>query len=420
MTQLTVQGKARLRGEIPISGAKNAALKIIPAAILAKSESIIHNVPRISDVERMEDILQSIGTDVLTNDRTITINPAGINSAHPDPKLMKKLRGSIVTIGPLLAKFGKASFSQPGGCLIGARPIDDHLDVFSQLGVKIKQRGEDYFLDGKPKAGNVVLSKMSVTATENAIMASVLSPGTTRISVAAAEPEIADLAKYLNRMGAKISGAGTHDIQVDGVKELHGVEHNVLPDRIEAGTYIVAAIAGNWEITIGPLVPEHLAIVLRKLELMGANFDVVQRSGLYYVQTKKRNKLRPINIDTRTYPGFPTDLQSPFAVLLTQAEGESRIFETIFEGRFLYLSELEKMGAKYEQLSPHIVNVSGPTQYKGKKINCPDIRGGVALVLAALIADGETTIGQCDYVDRGYELIDNKLQAVGAKINRTE
>ncbi|MEK9156311.1 MAG: UDP-N-acetylglucosamine 1-carboxyvinyltransferase [Patescibacteria group bacterium] len=418
MSKIKIVGRKELSGEIKVSGAKNAALKILPAAILADSASTIHNVPDILDVRRMEDILRSVGVKIWVDGDTVTLDPRQINNNQPEARLMRKLRGSIVLVGPLLARFGEVNFSQPGGCLIGARPIDDHLDLFAQMGVEIRRHGRNYHLKGKPRAADITLNKMSVTATENAIMAAVLSSGTTRIHVAAAEPEIADLARFLNRMGAKVRGAGTHDITIEGVSNLKGADHIVVPDRIEAGTFLMAALATNSKLIVGPIVPEHLSIVLKKLRDTGADIDILARQGQRYLEVKKHAKLKPVSIDTRTYPGFPTDLQSPYAALMTQANGPSRIFETIFEGRFSYLSEMAKMGAKHEVLSPHIIQIFGPTPLRGKRLTCSDLRGGAALVIAGLIANGETVIDQCEFIDRGYENIDGKLSQAGAEIFR--
>lgn len=420
MAQFKIVGNRPLKGSIIISGAKNAALKIIPAAILGDSPSIIKNVPKISDIFKMDEILQSIGAKVTFQDNTFTVDPTGINSTSPEEKLVKKLRGSVVLIGPLLAKYGKATFCLPGGCLIGARPIDDHTDLFEQFGVKISynEREEKYYFKGKPKAGKITLKAMSVTATENAMMAAVFSPGITNIHVCAAEPEIADLAKFLNSMGAKISGAGTHEIEVIGVEKLHGTEHEVLPDRIEAGTYLMAAIAANAEVELGPINPDHLSLVLRKLDNAGARFEIIDKNGRSYIKTKKHADLIAQSIDTRPYPGFPTDLQSPYAVLMTQAKGETQIFETIFEGRFRYLEELKLMRANLEIQNPRTFVINGPSKLVGTEISSRDIRGGAALVIAALIADKETVINDIEFIDRGYENMDGKLRAIGAQIER--
>ena len=413
-----VQGGRKLKGEVSVGGAKNAALKIIPAAILASSPCVVKNVPKISDVDKLLEILVSIGAKVTFKNGEVRVDATTVNSFHPDEKAVKKLRGSIVLIGPLLAKFGEAEFSQPGGCLIGTRPIDDHLDVFRQMGVKIEYRDEKFFLSGKPKAGHIVLKKMSVTATENAIMASVFSDGRTYIHVAAVEPEIRNLADFLNKMGAKIRGAGTHEIEVEGVKELNGVEHEVLPDRIEAGTYIIAGIITNSEIVVGPVVSHHSDIFFKKLQDAGANFEIISRGGKEYVKTLAHGKLTAQDIDPRPYPGFPTDLQPQYAVLITQAEGRTEIFDTLFDGRFRYLEELRLMKVKAEVLNPNRIVIQGPTALKGAEVSSLDIRGGAAVVLASLIAEGETVINNVEFIDRGYEDLDGRLRNLGALIER--
>jgi len=410
--------KSKLRGLIPISGAKNAALKILPAAILTDSPSVITNVPDILDIRKMIEILESIGVKIKFENNTVSIDPSAIKSCEPAEQLVKKLRGSIVLVGPLLAKFGRAIFSQPGGCLIGARSIDDHLDVFSQFGIKAVYKNEKFHLSGRPKAGTIVLQKMSVTATENAMMMAVLSKGETKIYLAAAEPEIIDLANFLNRMGAKISGAGTHEISITGVEKINGTSHEIMPDRIEAGTYLIAALATDSEVTIGPVIPEHLTIVLKRLSDAGAKIEIFEKSGQKYFKTRRHHKLRAINTDTRPYPGFPTDLQSPYAVLMTQAEGESHIYETMYEGRFGYLKELDSMHAKITILNPHELLVNGPTTLVGSDISSKDIRGGAALVIAGLIAEGTTWIEDIEFIDRGYENIEVKLRNAGANIER--
>jgi len=418
MSQFKIIGQQKLHGKVNILGAKNAALKIIPAAILGNSASIISNVPDIIDIEKMIKILDSIGAKTEFSGNTVTIDPTKINSYKPDKELIKKLRGSIVLVGALLSKFGRAHFFQPGGCLIGARSIDDHLDIFEQLGVKIRVKDGEYDLSGYPKAGHIVLKKMSVTATENAILSTVLSNGITHIHAAAAEPEIADLANFLNKMGASVSGAGTHEITVTGVKTLTGANHQIIPDRIEAGTFLMLAIATNAELEIGPIVSNHLNVVLKRLDDAGAKFEIIAKDGEEFIRTKKHAGLISQNIDTRPYPGFPTDLQSPYAVLMTQAKGESHIFETMFEGRFAYLEELKLLGGNSLILNPHEFSISGPTILKATEISSQDIRGGAALVLAALIAEGTTIINDVEIVDRGYEKIDTKLRAIGARIER--
>lgn len=418
MAKFRIKGGKILKGEIRISGAKNAALKIIPAAILADSPSTITNVPAIADINKIIEILRSINADISFDDNTVKIDPRKINSSHPDEKLVKQLRGSVVLVGALLSKYGQAVFSEPGGCLIGARAIDDHIDLFRQLGVKVKISDGKYFLKGRPTAGKVILNKLSVTATENAILSTVLSAGETHIHVAAAEPEIADLANFLNKMGADIKGAGTHDIIINGVKKLKGVEYDIVPDRIEAGTYIIAGLATNSELTVGPLIPDHLDLVLKKLEDTGARLKQIEKDGKIYITTLKHKELFSCDIDTRPYPGFPTDLQSPYAVFASQCKGTTRIFETMFEGRFAYLEELKLLRAKAEILNPHEIEIVGPRRLIGTDISSKDIRGGAALVIAALLASRETVIDDIEFIDRGYEKIDEKLRAVGADIER--
>lgn len=420
MSKLIIKGGTELKGEIPISGAKNSALIILAASLLCDSETTITNVPDIEDIHRMIEIIESLGAKVSFNSGIIKIDPTTINTTVPNAQLVNKLRGSIVLAGPLLAKFHQATFSQPGGCLIGARPIDDHLDLFLQLGIKIIQNDKFYSLKGKPKSSDITLNKISVTATENAIMASVLSKGTTKIHVAAAEPEVADLINYLNKIGAKISYVGSHDITINGVNSLSGVKYEIIPDRIEAGTYLMVAIATNSSLKIGPVITDNLNIILKKLKMAGANFEIVSRNNKEYIFTKKSNSLISQNIDTRTYPGFPTDLQAQYATLMTRAKGTSNIFETLFEGRFLYIDEIKIMGADIKILSPHIVEVNGPTQLKGKEIISRDLRGGAALIIAALVANGTTIIDNTEYIDRGYESIDQKLKNVGADIERID
>ena len=416
MKKYKIYGGVKLKGQIKISGAKNSALKIISAALLASTPSVIKNVPDILDIRRLLEIISKLGVKLSFSNNTLKIDPSSINSYCLDTKLTRQLRGSIVLAGPLLSKFGKVVFSQPGGCYIGIRSINDHLDVFSQFGIKIKNTKDNYELSGIPKPCQVVLPKMSVSATENAIMSSVLSSGVSNIHVAAAEPEIADLAHFLNKMGAKISGAGTHDIQITGVKSLKGTEYFIMPDRIEAGTYLCAAIATNSSLKIGPVVSDHLSIVIKKLRDAGAKFTI--NNGI--ISTYESKNIIANNIDTRTYPGFPTDLQSVYTVLMTQAIGKTRIFETLFESRFGYIDEIKKMSAKVSIKSPHIIVINGPVKLKGANISSSDIRGGAALVIAGLIASGTTTIDNVEQIERGYDSMVEKLNKVGARIEIIE
>lgn len=420
MAKYQIRGAKTLSGFIKISGAKNSALKLLAASILSSETSIIHNVPDIIDINKMENILLHLGCEVEIKGDTVTVNSKNLNSTRLDPELTKKIRASIVLAGPMLSRFGKVSITEPGGCLIGVRPINDHIDVLNQYGIRVKQKQDEYFFSGKPKSGEIIMSEMSVTATENAIMAAVLSPGKTVIRVAAAEPEIIDLADFLNKMGAKIVGAGTHNIFIEGVDSLHGCEHTVVQDRIEAATYLMMAIATNSQLKIGPIMPEHLSIVIKKLKRAGAIFSIIQESDKYYFKTGKQKEITPVNVNTRTYPGFPTDLQSAYAALMTGSRGTTRIFETIFESRFGYIEELKKMNANIEIVSPHIINIKGGRSLRRAEIDAFDIRGGAALVLAALTANGLTTINHIEMIERGYEQLDTKLSEVGADIKRIE
>ncbi len=413
MSKFIIQGGAKLSGKVKVSGAKNSALKLIAASIMAGSASTIHNVPRIKDIEKIEQIIEKSGANVTVEGNSVTVDPTSINSHVLDKDLSEKIRASIVLAGPMLARFGEVTIYQPGGDLIGARKIDDHLDIFRQFGIKTEIDGEKYTLTGKPKGSEIILPKISVTATENAIMLATLAKGTSNIHAAAAEPEIKDLTDYLNSMGAKITNNG-HDIEIEGVKTLSGAEHTTISDRIEAGTYLIMALATNSEIEIENVNKNHLSLVLKILKDAGANFEINEDS----IKTKKHTGLGSMDIDTRTYPGFPTDLQSVYAVYSTQTDGSTRIFETLFESRFGYIKELKKMNANINIESPHIVYVFGPDKLTGTSISSSDIRGGAALILAALLAEGTTKIDNIEQIERGYEKIDQKLRDLGVSIEK--
>lgn len=424
MAKFKVIGGQKLSGEFTPTGAKNAALKMIAASIMIPGKTVLKNVPRILDIEEMINVIESIGAKTKFDGDILEIDSSNVNSFSPSSDHINKLRGSVVIIGPLLAKFGQATFSEPGGCLIGSRPIDTHLKAFFDLDVHIDrdEKNQNYILDGRKNFSGknkvVILDEMSVTATENVLMAAVLRQGITEIKIAACEPEIADLADFLNKSGAKISGAGTHTIKIEGVDKLHSTEHTIIPDRIEIGTIMIAAATCGGKVVIKNTIPDHLELVFNKFRHARVDFGVKYdeyRADIYIAQ---KEKLVATNIDTRPYPGFPTDLQSPFAILATKAEGKSKIFETLFSSRFDYIKSLMNMGANIEIESPHIVNIIGPTNMTGKKIVCSDLRGGAALVLAAMIAHGETEIDDIKYIDRGYENFDQRLNQIGARIER--
>lgn len=412
-----IDGGKPLRGTIEVSGAKNAALKMIAASILSDGVCTLENVPEISDINTMVEIIKNLGGQVCRKKSKLSIDATGINNFHPPDDLVGLMRASVVVIGPLIARFGKAEIAEPGGCLIGARPIDTHINAFRKMGTLVSQKnGHFYFEINKLTGRTVVLDEMSVTTTENIMMMAVKAEGETEIRVAAAEPEIEDLANFLNKMGAKISGAGTHIIKIKGVKKLKGASHRVIPDRLEAGTFAIAAAASRGEMEIKNIIPSHLDMFLNKLKEINVNFQVSKNSLI----VKPTTYFKPVFIDTRPYPGFPTDLQSPVAVLLTQAKGTSKIFETLFENRFNYVKELIKMGANAKILDPHTLIIHGPTPLYGKKITTYDLRAGATLVIAALIASGKSTLERVELIDRGYEKLDERLKKLGAKIIRVD
>ncbi len=424
MAIFKIIGGQKLNGEFTPTGAKNAALKMIAASVMIPGKTLLKNVPRILDISEMINVIESIGAKIKFEGDILEIDSSAVNSFYPSSEFINKLRGSVVIIGPLLAKFGQAKFSEPGGCLIGSRPIDTHLKAFFDLDVHIDrdEKNQNYILDGRKNFSGknkvVILDEMSVTATENVLMAAVLRKGITTIKIAACEPEIVDLANFLNNSGAKITGAGTHTIIIEGVKKLHPSEHTIIPDRIEIGTIMIAAAICGGKVVIKNAIPDHLELVFNKFRHARVDFGVKYNEDRADIYIEQKEKLQATNIDTRPYPGFPTDLQSPFAILATQAKGKSKIFETLFSSRFDYIKSLLKMAASIEIESPHIVNITGPTDLNGEKIICSDLRGGAALVLAAMVARGKTEIEDIRYIDRGYENFDQRLNQLGAKIER--
>lgn len=430
MAKFKIQGKRKLQGEFFVSGAKNAALKMLAASVMIKGKTILHNVPKILDIYRMVEVIESIGAKTNFDGNILTIDASDVNSFQPDEKPINKLRGSVVIIGPLLSMFGEVIFSEPGGCLIGSRPIDYHIRAFEDLGVSLVSPSDngkyhlkvgDRYLSGDQ---DITLEEMSVTTTENVIMGSILRKGKTTIRICACEPEIIDLANFLNKAGAKISGAGSHTITIEGVNKLEPVEYTIMPDRIEVGTIAIAAAICGGEVIIKKMVPGHISLVLNKFKDSGIDF-VIEPSEAGFSQMTIDQKSEIIApdakwIDTRPYPGFPTDLQAPFTVLMTQAKGRSKIFETIFESRFDYVKWLIEMGANIDVVNPFIVETEGPSKLVGKNIDCTDLRGGAALLLAGLCAEGETIIDNIEYIDRGYENIEIRLNNLGADIERIE
>jgi len=412
-----IRGGEELSGAIEVKGMKNAATPILAATILTKEECHLENIPQIKDVLVMIDILKLLGAKVRVSHSSVYISNKNIKPHKLDKCLVQKLRSSILFLGPLLARFRSVDMPEPGGCIIGNRPIDTHLYALGRLGAKIERKDGFYRLTARRLEGStIILPEFSVTATENLIMTAVFASGRTVIKLAAAEPHVQDLCNFLNKMGAKISNIGTHTLIIDGVKSLHGVNYKIIPDQIEAGTFAVLAAATHSKIKIKNIISKHLDIVLLKLKQIGLKYKL----GENYIQTYPSFNLKSFKVQTMPYPGFPTDLQAPFGVLATQCQGTSLIQDPLFEGRMSYVSELIKMGANAIVADPHRVIFNGPTPLYGQEIRSFDLRAGATLIIAALIAKGETIINQAEIVDRGYEKIEERLCKIGAKIKRVK
>lgn len=415
MSKFIITGGRPLRGKINVSGAKNAALPIIAATLLTRKPCTITNVPRIGDVLVMLRILEKLGAQVEFKNHTLKICTRNVKSYKPDIKLVGQLRASIVLLGALLARFGKAQIHYPGGCLIGARPLDTHLQAFKDLGAKIRSQGKIYYFELKhPRKKKIILAEMSVTATENILLACATSSDKNEIRLAACEPEIENLIDFLKKMGVKIKGKGTHNLEITGSSSLKSANIKIIPDRIEAATLVILGAATKSQIEIGNVNLDHLDMFLNKAKEVGINLQTRKNS----IIIKPSQKFNPVKIRTDVYPGFATDFQAPFAVLLTQAKGKSIIFETLFENRFGYIGELVKMGAKAKLNDLHRVEIYGPTKLRGTKINSLDLRAGATLVIAALCAQGTSEINNVEVIDRGYEALDKRLSKLGAKIKR--
>ncbi len=417
MHRIITHGGEKLRGEIKISGSKNSAVALIPAAVLCDEEITIANVPNISDIKALDEILNLLGANVKKEGELMKIDSSKIENKLIPEVVSKKLRASYYFMGALLGRFKKVEIYFPGGCSIGERPINLHLKGFKALGATIEENDNLFTITADElKGAKINLDFASVGATINIMLAAVKAKGTTIITNAAKEPHIVNVATFLNNMGAKISGAGTSEIKIVGVNYLHSCFHEVVPDYIEAGTYMILASALGDDITISNMIPEHVESLISKLEDIGVPMEI----GIDFIRIKSPKQLKSTNIKTQVYPGFPTDLQQPMATLLTQASGRSIINETIWENRFLNLLELNKMGATTELLTNQKAIIVGPSKLVGKKVKATDLRAGASLVIAGLIADGKTIIDNADYILRGYENIIEKLQKVGAKITLEE
>ena len=412
MKQIKIEGNHILEGEIKISGAKNSAVALIPASLLSDGIVKIDNVPDISDVDALDEILTYLGADVKRQEGTIEIDSSKIQNKEIPENISKKLRASYYFMSALLAKFKKVEMYFPGGCNIGSRPIDQTLKAFRLLGAEVIEEENKYTITAKELIGNnIYLDMPSVGATINAMLVAVRAKGKTNIYNAAKEPEIVSIATFLNQMGAKILGAGTNRIEIVGVDKLDSCFTEVIPDRIEAGTYIIAGAMTGKNLKITNIIPEHIESLTTKMQEMGCDIKI----GEDYVIVSKRENLKPVKIQTQGYPGFATDLQQPITALLTMCNGLSTLEETIYENRFNNVKYLNKMGASII-LEGRKIFVNGPTLLSGKKVEATDLRAGACMVVAALAAQGETTITSIEYVLRGYEKIIEKLTNVGAKI----
>ncbi|HWP98353.1 MAG TPA: UDP-N-acetylglucosamine 1-carboxyvinyltransferase [Syntrophomonadaceae bacterium] len=411
--EIQVKGKQALKGKIKVSSSKNAILPILAATLLADEEITINNVPNIRDVSVIIELLKSIGMKVERNEDSLNFC-GGSSNEQPPYELVRQIRASFLVMGPLLATKGIVRLALPGGCAIGSRPIDLHLKGLEALGAKITlSRGDVVAKTNRLVGTHIYLDYPSVGATENIIMAAALAEGQTFIENAALEPEIADLANFINSIGGKIEGAGTNVIKVQGVKKLTGTTYNPVPDRIEAGTYMVASAASAGDVTISNVVPEHLKAISAKLIETGAIIEEDSNQ----IRVSRKNEIKPVYIKTLPYPGFPTDMQAQFMAYLSCARGSSVITESVFENRFMHVQELLRMGANIKTEGRTAV-IKGGKELTGAKVRATDLRAGAALLIAALMARGTTLIGNSSHIDRGYENIVEKMNALGANIIR--
>ena len=417
MKAIEIEGGRQLSGTIRVSGAKNATVALIPAAILTDEEATICNVPEITDTDALCDILELLNVGVNRSTESLVINPKKMKNVEIGEEYSKKLRASYYFMGALLGKYKKAVMYFPGGCSIGARPIDLHLKGFEALGATVTSEGNKYIVEAEElKGANIYLDIASVGATINIMLAAVKAKGVTTIENAAKEPEIVNVATFLNNMGAKITGAGTSTIKITGVDYLHQCFHEVIPDRIEAGTYIIIGALCGSPLKVDNIIPEHVDALLSKLEEIGVNMEV---GNDYVTIFEPTEKYKATNVKTAVYPGFPTDLQQPLTVLLTKAVGKSKVTETIWENRFMHVPHLQNLGADIEVKDQSAI-VIGPSDLVGCEVVATDLRAGAAMVAAALVAEGTTTIKNAEHILRGYEEIEEKLTSVGAKIRIIE
>lgn len=415
--RFVIDGGRRLDGEIVVQGAKNAVLPILAATVLNGGKNVIHNCPGLRDVEKTVSVLEGLGCKVTKQGRTLIVDSSYVNDCRIDESLMRQMRSSIIFLGAIIGRLGEAIVSMPGGCEIGARPIDLHLKALKQLGITINEsHGYIYCKADKLVGSDIHLDFPSVGATENVMLAAVLAEGITTISNAACEPEISDLQNFLNRMGAKVIGAGGSTIRIEGVKHLYGVDHTIMPDRIAAATYLACGAATGGRITLKNANPADMTAILNALHEMGVKF-FTEKDTIYSVSPKKLRAVRAVR--TMPYPGFPTDFQSPFLALCAISSGTSILTETIFENRFQNVEELNRMGANIK-VDGRTAVIIGVDSLSGANVFARELRGGASLIVAGLFANGVTNISNIEYIDRGYEDIEKNLSACGANIQRVE
>ncbi|MBD3611066.1 MAG: UDP-N-acetylglucosamine 1-carboxyvinyltransferase [Hydrogenovibrio crunogenus] len=416
MDKLVIEGPCQLEGSVQISGAKNAALPILMGCLLSETPVVLSNVPHLKDVTTTIQLLATMGVEVMFDEElNIEIDASNITTKEAPYELVKTMRASILTMGPLLARFGEAKVSLPGGCAIGSRPVNIHIEGMQKMGAEIKvEQGYIIATADRLVGADITMEPVTVTGTENLLMAAVLAEGRTTLRNAAKEPEVSDLAHFLNKMGAKITGIDTDTLVIEGVEKLTGVSYRVIPDRIEAGTYLAAAALTKSCVTVKDVVPEHLTAVLDKFTEAGALVTTTDNT----ITLDMRNRsLKPVNIVTDPYPAFPTDMQAQFVVMNCLAEGEANVEETIFENRFMHVSELVRMGADIH-VEGNVAHTKGVDHLIGAPVMATDLRASASLILAGLVAKGETVVSRIYHIDRGYELIEEKFHKLGAHIYR--
>lgn len=414
MDRMKVAGGVRLKGEVRASGAKNSALPILFSTLLAEGEHVFHNVPNLKDIDSTLDLLRELGLRCEQVGSRVIVKVEKVTKHEASYDLVRKMRASILCLGPLLARFGEAVVSLPGGCAIGSRPINLHLDGMRQLGAEVELEGG--YVNAKTtglKGTSILFENATVGGTENLMMAAVLAEGTTILENAAKEPEVVDLANYLNKMGARVSGAGTSIIRVEGVERLRAAEHHIIPDRIEAGTLLLAGAISGGDVTVTDSRPEDLEALILKLKESGLEVEVGETS----IRVKGSNEWRGVDVNTAPHPSFPTDLQAQFMAFMTRAQGTSVITENVFENRFMHVQELVRLGADITPKA-RVAVVRGKRNLQGAPVMATDLRASASLVLAGLVAEGETTVNRIYHLDRGYEKLEQKLSSLGAQVKR--